>query len=159
MVVCVLLIPAWAVAQDEPAEPSERTERVVVTCEEIRISEPIVFGTGADGVAGESAPLLTEIASALASATWIRQVQVEGHTDSTGSGAYNQRISHERAKAVAEHLTMLGVDPARLTYVGYGETRPIASNDTAEGREQNSRIAFTIIEHDGCPIGGDTPVE
>lgn len=154
-----LLIPTWAFAQDDPVETPAASEHVVVTCDEIQVLEPIAFGTGTDGVAAESLPLLTEIAEALNGATWIHQVQVEGHTDATGSSAYNQRISHERAKAVAEHLTMLGVAPARVTFIGYGETRPIASNDTAEGRAMNRRISFTIVERDACPGDGETTVE
>jgi OOP family OmpA-OmpF porin len=72
------------------------------------------------------------------------QVTVEGHTDSTGSDAYNQKLSERRAKAVVRYLEQnVGVDPSRLSAVGYGESKPVASNDTAEGRAKNRRVEFT----------------
>ena len=154
-----LTLPSVALAQDDSVDPSAATNRVVIGCDEILISESIAFATGTDGVVAESVPLLSELAEALNEATWIHQVQVEGHTDSRGGAEFNERISHERAKAVAEHLSRLGVAPTRLTFVGYGETRPIDSNQTAEGREHNRRISFTIIERDECPVDTGTPVE
>lgn len=72
------------------------------------------------------------------------QVTVEGHTDSTGSDAYNQKLSERRAKAVVKYLQQsVGVDGSKLTAVGYGESKPVASNDTAEGRAKNRRVEFT----------------
>jgi OOP family OmpA-OmpF porin len=67
-------------------------------------------------------------------------VLVEGHTDSIGSDAYNMGLSDRRAKAVFDYLSSRGVDPARMSSVGYGETRPIADNSTDEGRQQNRRV-------------------
>jgi OOP family OmpA-OmpF porin len=66
-------------------------------------------------------------------------VVVEGHTDSVGSDAYNQRLSERRAKAVRDYLVRQGIDASRITTRGYGKSRPVASNDTAEGRAQNRR--------------------
>jgi outer membrane protein OmpA-like peptidoglycan-associated protein len=66
--------------------------------------------------------------------------RIEGHTDSVGSDAYNLKLSDRRAKSVFDYLTSRGVDPARLTSVGYGEANPIAPNDTAEGRQLNRRV-------------------
>ncbi len=65
---------------------------------------------------------------------------IEGHTDSIGSDAYNLALSDRRAKSVFDYLTSRGVDPARLSSVGKGETMPIADNSTAEGRQQNRRV-------------------
>ncbi len=67
-------------------------------------------------------------------------VLVEGHTDSIGSDAYNMGLSDRRAKAVFDYLSSRGVNPARMSSVGYGETRPIADNSTDEGRQQNRRV-------------------
>jgi OOP family OmpA-OmpF porin len=67
-------------------------------------------------------------------------VSVEGHTDSVGSDAYNMRLSERRASAVRDALVSEGVDASRITVKGWGETKPIASNDTAEGRAQNRRV-------------------
>jgi outer membrane protein OmpA-like peptidoglycan-associated protein len=66
-------------------------------------------------------------------------VSVEGHADSVGSDAYNQTLSEKRAVAVKNYLVGAGIDGARISTVGYGESKPIASNDTAEGRAQNRR--------------------
>ncbi len=72
-------------------------------------------------------------------------VEVAGHTDSTGSPAYNQALSERRAKSVAAYLISRGVRPERLIIVGDGEKHPIASNATAAGRQQNRRVELTIV--------------
>jgi outer membrane protein OmpA-like peptidoglycan-associated protein len=72
-------------------------------------------------------------------------VEVAGHTDSTGSDAYNQALSERRASSVATYLTSQGVMPQRLITVGMGETRPIADNGTAEGRQLNRRVEITMV--------------
>jgi len=72
------------------------------------------------------------------------EVTVEGHTDSTGSDAYNQKLSERRANAVVKYLVnTVGVPADKLTAVGYGESRPVASNDTEEGRAKNRRVEFS----------------
>ncbi len=72
-------------------------------------------------------------------------VDVVGHTDSTGSDAYNQQLSEARARSVAEYLASQKVLPARLLIAGRGKSEPIASNDTPEGRAQNRRVTIQII--------------
>ncbi len=72
------------------------------------------------------------------------KIQVEGHTDSEGTDERNQRLSDRRARAVADFLAQNGVDPRRLSTVGYGSTRPIADNSTEQGRAKNRRIEFTV---------------
>lgn len=74
-----------------------------------------------------------------------RRIAVEGHTDSTGSEALNQRLSEQRAESVRAALVAQGVDPARVETRGYGQSRPIADNATAEGRAQNRRVEIVII--------------
>jgi len=71
-------------------------------------------------------------------------VQVVGHTDNTGDAAYNQRLSEQRAQSVASVLINGGVAPSRINIVGRGENNPIASNQTAEGRQQNRRVEIII---------------
>ena len=71
-------------------------------------------------------------------------VDVDGHTDSTGSAAHNQALSERRAHSVANYLAGRGVDPRRMSAVGYGFTRPIASNDTEIGRAENRRVEIAI---------------
>lgn len=71
-------------------------------------------------------------------------VDVDGHTDSTGSAAHNQALSERRAQSVANYLAGRGVDPRRMSALGYGFTRPIASNDTEIGRAENRRVEIAI---------------
>jgi outer membrane protein OmpA-like peptidoglycan-associated protein len=72
-------------------------------------------------------------------------VEVAGHTDSSGSDQYNQALSERRAQSVASYLGSHGVASKRLITVGAGETRPVASNDTEEGRAANRRVELTIV--------------
>jgi outer membrane protein OmpA-like peptidoglycan-associated protein len=71
-------------------------------------------------------------------------IQIAGHTDSSGSDQYNMQLSQQRANAVKNALVGYGVAPARLMTVGYGESKPIASNATEAGRQMNRRVAITI---------------
>jgi len=72
------------------------------------------------------------------------KITVAGHTDSTGSEAYNQQLSERRAAAVKNALVGQGVDPARMNAIGYGETSPVADNSTDYGRQLNRRVQITI---------------
>ncbi len=71
-------------------------------------------------------------------------VTIAGHTDSKGAASYNQGLSRDRAYAVANYLTANGVPANRINVVAYGESRPVASNDTESGRQQNRRVELTI---------------
>ena len=72
-------------------------------------------------------------------------VLVQGHTDSTGSDSYNDQLSVQRAVSVGNYLASQGVAPVRIDARGYGERQPIASNDTAAGREQNRRVEIQLV--------------
>lgn len=71
-------------------------------------------------------------------------LEVAGHTDNTGSAAYNQTLSEKRASTVAQYLTSKGIRADRIITVGAGETHPIASNDTQEGRQANRRVELSL---------------
>ena len=71
---------------------------------------------------------------------------VEGHTDSVGSNSLNQKLSEERANSVRDFLINEGIDASRLEAVGYGEERPIATNNTRAGRTQNRRVEINLIK-------------
>jgi len=73
-------------------------------------------------------------------------IEVGGHTDNVGEDAANMKLSHDRAKAVRDYLVNAGIAPARLQAKGYGESNPIASNDTDNGRQANRRTEFIILE-------------
>ncbi|ROQ90240.1 OmpA family protein [Desulfosoma caldarium] len=77
------------------------------------------------------------------------RITVEGHTDSVGSLQYNQRLSERRALSVKEALVSRGVSPDRIETIGYGETRPIASNDSEAGRQLNRRVTILITPVQG----------
>ena len=85
------------------------------------------------------------------------KMQVEGYTDSTGSDAFNQTLSENRANSVRAYLIAQGIDPTSLSAIGYGKSDPVASNDTTAGRQQNRRVEI-IISGDiiGTPIGSST---
>lgn len=89
--------------------------------------------------------ILDNVSDALAARADLK-VEVGGHTDSVGSDDYNQRLSEQRADSVVLYLTEKGIDAGRLTAKGYGESQPIASNDTDEGREENRRVELKIVE-------------
>ena len=72
-------------------------------------------------------------------------IDVYGHTDSTGSDAYNQTLSENRARTVANYLISQGVSAARIRSQGFGETLPVANNDTEEGRMKNRRVEIKIV--------------
>jgi len=72
-------------------------------------------------------------------------IEVSGHTDSTGSEAYNQSLSERRAASVADYLVAQGIDRRRILHQGFGESRPVASNATAEGRQRNRRVELRLV--------------
>jgi len=75
-------------------------------------------------------------------------ILIEGHTDSTGADDYNLRLSRDRAQSVSYYLATLEVLSSRESTQGYGKTQPVASNDTAEGRQQNRRVDVAIMAND-----------
>ena len=104
----------------------------------------IAFASGGAELTPESIPALEQVLHVLRRHPEVR-IQVGGHTDSRGSARHNLRLSTQRARAVAQWLADHGVDPARLDAEGFGETQPVADNQTAEGREQNRRIEFRVV--------------
>jgi outer membrane protein OmpA-like peptidoglycan-associated protein len=72
------------------------------------------------------------------------KLDVEGHTDSVGGTDFNQRLSEQRGESVREYLTHEGMAMSSVTSKGFGETQPLASNDNAEGRQQNRRVELVI---------------
>ena len=76
------------------------------------------------------------------------EVLLEGHTDATGSEEFNLTLSQQRAQSVANFLSRYSVDPSRFTIMGYGESQPVASNETVDGRTQNRRVEVAIFAND-----------
>lgn len=104
----------------------------------------INFDLGSDRLRDDSKPTLGELVSALkAEPKW--KITIEGHTDSTGSARENLALSRKRADSVKAFLTAAGIAANRMTTKGLGQTKPVASNDTAAGRAQNRRVE--IVRH------------
>ncbi len=74
------------------------------------------------------------------------KIEIGGHTDNTGTAGYNQVLSENRARAVAEYLISSQIDPSRISWKGYGFNEPVAGNDTEEGRSQNRRTEMKVVE-------------
>jgi len=119
---------------------------IKITKKKIEIKQKIYFTTGKSIIKPQSFPILDEIAQVLNDSTKLR-IRIEGHTDSQGSARYNQRLSQKRANAVMNYLISKGIVPSRLEAVGFGESRPIAPNDSEEGRAKNRRVEFVIVSH------------
>jgi outer membrane protein OmpA-like peptidoglycan-associated protein len=112
---------------------------------ELRLLEPVQFETGTAAIKPSSFPLLDEVVGVMTDAPDIR-LAVHGHTDSRGSAAYNRELSRQRAAAVLKYLTDKGVAVGRVEAQGFGPDKPIASNDTDQGRAANRRVEFKILQ-------------
>lgn len=136
--------------EDEDGCPDERLKnaRVVVTKEAIKIKEVIYFDTGKATIQTRSYDLLDEIARVVNEHPELKKIRIEGHTDAVGNDLSNLKLSQARAESVAAYLKSKGVDGSRLDAAGFGEMRPIASNDTDDGRSQNRRVEFIIVDRD-----------
>ncbi|MGB0680809.1 MAG: OmpA family protein [Polyangiales bacterium] len=132
-----------------PPEPAPAQPRVEVVDNKIVIHEKIQFEFNKAIIREESFSLLQEIAQTIKNNPQIKKIRIEGHASSEGSDDYNLKLSTERAAAVLTHLVeKTGIDNAKLVSEGYGETKPIASNNNEVGREKNRRVEFTILEQD-----------
>ena len=105
----------------------------------------IFFDTAKTSIKPISYPVLDDVVDVLMKNQHITLVEVQGHTDWRGSDDYNLKLSQGRAESSMQYLISKGISPSRLRAVGYGETRPIASNETVEGMSQNRRVEFVII--------------
>lgn len=121
---------------------------------EVKISKPVLFETGSAKLKPESTEALEIIKQYLADKSYISQLRVECHTDNNGDAAANQSLSEKRALVVSKKLVEMGVDCKRLIAVGFGDTKPVADNSTAEGRAQNRRVSFVNVALRGRVIGG-----
>ncbi len=109
------------------------------------VFDNLYFEFDSDKLKSMSFPALDEVVEMLLDNPDLH-ISVNGHTCSLGSDAYNQKLSERRARAVTRYLEDHGVDASRLEYHGYGETMPIASNDTEAGREINRRVEFKLTD-------------
>jgi outer membrane protein OmpA-like peptidoglycan-associated protein len=123
--------------KDVPLQPLKAGSRIVL--------KNVFFETDSYTLKDESKIELNKIVSLLQQNPRIK-IEIGGHTDNTGSIDYNQKLSENRAKTVADYLVTAGIDPLRITSRGYGLNVPVASNDTPDGRSQNRRTEMKVIE-------------
>ena len=110
----------------------------------LRMPSGITFPVNSYTIQPQFQQTLNEVAQTLGSYN-STYVDVLGHTDSTGSDSYNQTLSVNRAQSVASYLSSRGVGSARLAVRGYGESAPLASNDSEMGRSQNRRVEIKVV--------------
>ena len=110
----------------------------------------IVFESGKDVLKPESTPVLDQVKQFLDENPNVSQIRIEGHTDSDGDDAMNLKLSGARAVAVAAWLVSKGEKKERLLPVGFGETKPLVANDTAENKAQNRRVEFHVATLNGA---------
>jgi outer membrane protein OmpA-like peptidoglycan-associated protein len=135
-----------ALAKEEeappPPPPAPRAAPAPPPSREKIVLRGVNFDFDKANIRPDAAVILDEAVHLLGSSG--PSVSVEGHTDAIGTDAYNQGLSERRANSVKKYLVEHGVDGSRLSTVGYGESRPIASNETREGRALNRRVELNV---------------
>ena len=135
-----------------------KNANVTVGKTEITIKQQIQFALDSATILPESTGLLTEIADALIKNPRIKKVEVQGHTDNTGTPDHNNTLSQDRANAVTNWLTAHGVAADRMTAKGFGQNKPLVPNVTAGNRARNRRVQFIITDQDpATPAASTTP--
>lgn len=127
--------PPAAVAQAPAAAPATVSKRIVL--------RGVHFDFNKATIRADARPVLDAAIATLKKEGGIAVI-AEGHTDDVGTAAYNQKLSERRAKSVRDYLVAGGISPRRITFEGFGESRPVASNDTADGRAQNRRVELRV---------------
>lgn len=129
------------VAYDDAGAVIVASVDVVAELNALFVASPVQFALGSAEILDESVPILDQVAEALGEAPGLA-LEIQGHTDATGSEDANLTLSLLRADAVLAYLVNAGVDTARLSAAGFGSSIPIADNDTPEGQQANRRIAI-----------------
>jgi outer membrane protein OmpA-like peptidoglycan-associated protein len=110
----------------------------------ITLSGAVLFASNKSDLLPSAQAKLSEVAQALTQQDSQSRITVEGHTDSQGGASFNQDLSQRRAQSVRDYLVTRGMAPDRITSQGFGLTRPIADNGTAEGRADNRRVEIVV---------------
>ena len=119
--------------------------RRITGSSEIQILKTIEFATGKSTILSKSFPILDEVVRLVKVNPDINHLDIEGHTDNKGSDDLNEKLSNERAHSVMRYMVEKGIAADRLSAAGYGPKRPIADNNTADGRQRNRRVEFHIV--------------
>lgn len=137
------------VASEDPKKHG--CPQAVIEKGQIRILEQVKFATAKATILPESEGILNAVAKIMIDNPSIVKIRVEGHTDNKGSKVLNKTLSAARAASVVKWLTAHGIDKKRLVSQGFGQDKPIATNDTEEGRQENRRVEFHIAEEKKAP--------
>ncbi|WP_324291454.1 OmpA family protein [Corallococcus sp. bb12-1] len=132
--------------KDDDGCPDKGESKVRLEGSRIVILDKVYFATGKDVILPKSFPLLQQVVSILRTHPELERVRVEGHTDSQGDDAKNLDLSQRRANNVRDWLMKGGISGMRLEAVGFGESKPVDTNDTPLGRENNRRVEFNIVK-------------
>jgi outer membrane protein OmpA-like peptidoglycan-associated protein len=120
-------------------------QQVIITRQQLVLLGKIYFEFDRAVIQKQSFPLLDQVAAVLQEHPELEQVSIDGHTDSVGSAAYNNKLSRDRADAVRQYLMSKRVSGARLVTRGFGFSKPAFPNATPEGRDANRRVEFNIV--------------
>lgn len=120
--------------------------RRITGSSEIEILKQVEFEFDRSTILPVSYPILDEVVRLLQVSVEIKSVSIEGHTDNQGKPDYNQKLSEDRANSVMAYLVKKGIDQGRLSAKGFGLTKPLATNETEEGRQRNRRVEFKITQ-------------
>jgi outer membrane protein OmpA-like peptidoglycan-associated protein len=142
---CPLEAEVFNGVDDEDGCPDSGGSQVTVTATAVVISDKIFFDTNKAKIMKRSYAVLDAVAGVLKAHTALR-VRVEGHTDDRGTGAWNDKLSQDRAESVRAYLVGKGVDASRLEAKGFGVTRPLVQGKDEAARSQNRRVEFVIID-------------
>jgi outer membrane protein OmpA-like peptidoglycan-associated protein len=132
--------------QDDDGCPDVLPSRVVLQATKIEILDRVYFEVDKAVIDPVSYSLLDEVVTVIQDNPRITRIRVEGHTDADGSEAYNLKLSQDRADSVVAYLLLKGVASDRLDPVGFGESRPIDTNRTPDGKQNNRRVEFVIVD-------------
>lgn len=138
--------PQPKLPEPPPPPPPPKPQKAKLVGKRIVITEKVMFDYNKATIKVESNDLLNDVASIIKKYPTLKKIAIEGHTDGDGSAKYNKKLSQKRADSVKKFLVAAGVEEERLDAIGYGEEKPIADNDTDEGKEKNRRVEFNITE-------------
>ncbi|MCH2223509.1 MAG: OmpA family protein [Crocinitomicaceae bacterium] len=120
------------------------TLEIVYDMEQSITLDDLHFSSGSSSISKQSYALLNQLAEYLIRKKTTK-IRIEGHTDSDGNETSNQQLSEDRAKAIQSYLIKKGVNSSNLTAKGFGESQPIASNETTEGKAENRRTVIVVL--------------
>ncbi len=131
--------------------PRPKDKLVTIDKTEVKIKQQVHFATDKATILGDSIGLLEEIADVLIHTPRLKKIEIQGHTDNTGTPEHNMQLSIDRAEAVRKFLVDHGVEASRIESKGFGDKKPISPNINEAGKAKNRRVQFLIVDQDAPP--------